>query len=125
MLKRINGEKFNLKILQNCFCRDLRIPLYRGVGDGGLPSDEEDRLKLGVISLVEEEDVGKEQEAEELPDSDFDDFDSNDEEVEEEQSRAEDQSLSMSNSRNNEIEEIYYQEKQVLSSSFRLGYLQR
>jgi len=58
------------------------------------------------------------------PDSDFDDFESGDDDTEgressrqdereEEERRNEEQSMSLSTSRNNEIEEIYYQEKQV------------
>jgi len=100
--------------------REVRIGLYRGEGDGGLPSDEEERLHSSTALGVEEARGKVEVEVEvEAPDSDFDDFDSQEEEEEEEEqgeeeSRGEEQSMSMSGSRNNEIEEIYYQqEKQI------------
>jgi len=93
---------------------ELKIPLYRGVGDGGHPSDEDDRMDIRDIHCVGEQDKDGDID-EDVPDSDFDDFDSNDEEEEEEEEerRSEEQSLSITNNRNNEVEEIYFQEKQV------------
>jgi len=107
--------------------RDLDIPLYRGVGDGGHPSDEEEKDKSrlnGSISTDKESSRDWDGDEVDGPDSDFDDFESGDDDTEgressrqdereEEERRNEEQSMSLSTSRNNEIEEIYYQEKQV------------
>jgi len=107
--------------------RDLDIPLYRGVGDGGHPSDEEEKGKSrlnGSISTDKESSRDWDGDEVDGPDSDFDDFESGDDDTEgressrqdereEEERRNEEQSMSLSTSRNNEIEEIYYQEKQV------------
>ena len=73
--------------------RDLDIPLYRGVGDGGHPSDEEEKVFCGLLafdfkdiisqdksrlngSISTDKESSRDWDGDEVdgPDSDFDDF---------------------------------------------------
>lgn len=88
------------------------IPIYRGRADGGV-EDDDDQINITDINDIDNnynthKDLNNESNTLDdddanLPDSDFDDFDSNDDEP----------SGQTHGSQDNEIHEIYYQEKQV------------
>lgn len=88
------------------------IPIYRGRADGGV-EDDDDQINITDINDIDKnynthKDLNNESNTPDdddanLPDSDFDDFDSNDDEP----------SGQTHGSQDNEIHEIYYQEKQV------------
>ena len=85
--------------------------IYRGRADGGV-EDDDDQINITDINDIDQNydthnDTNNETNALDddanMPDSDFDDFDSNDDEP----------SGQTHGSQDNEIHEIYYQEKQV------------
>merc|ERR1711892_401528 len=87
------------------------IPIYRGTADGGV-EDDDDQINISDINDIDNslnshrgfnDETGVIEDTAIDADSDFDDFDSDDEE-------ASNQTLG---SQDNEIHEIYYQEKQV------------
>lgn len=96
--------------------------MFRGRGDGSV-EDDEDRIDISDIN-----ELGRENDTEtctdmdthgndtNTPDSDFDDFDDSADEVEDTEGAGDSEEVSEEithNSRDNEIHEIYYQEKQV------------
>jgi len=87
--------------------------VYRGRADGGVDEEDDDQINITDINDIDKnynthnnlsnESNTLEDEAN-MPDSDFDDFDSNDDD---------EPSRQTGGSQDNEIHEIYYQEKQV------------
>ena len=84
--------------------------IYRGTADGGV-GDDDDQINIADINDIDNNLKEEKNESSNLdddanlPDSDFDDFDSDDDDDE--------PSGKTHGSQDNEIHEIYYQEKQV------------